>query len=705
MLNKKFNSKYAAGAEDFFNTGSLEDEVLDPSSPINVFTPSSVKEEEEPTGFEESQAKTTQELEKSGINPFSNVETLSPRQLSRPSMESPKNPEGRHFTKMLIPDEATGELVKQWVPEEYDFNPEKFAEEIKNKAGEVRAERINEPVSTEAREGRLSYELDNKQNRNIIQSIYRMVPEVLKRAGYGCATCNTTGKNRDGSICNTCEGHGFDQRAASDLTDIRSRAARKNYILDFHNRKCTGQSCDPDCKAKSFVDRFIRQPHRRVSNDPLRPSDVRAKQGVRPDGSSFIDDELRYTVVDDKYKPIAPLLSRMGSKGGTDPLTPGSVCHYLNWDNVDPQRNGTGTIGPRGIGDNSSVFGPGSRDQQAFVAVTRRNADGTYDGILSARSREALNQFNREQRRQRPGRRTTRFEGAGDALNGTKADPMHARAHTHLLNLFDKITPMFGTRSQLFGHTKGRDEGRYYQVIKGITEDRLAPVNDITAANACYSGESTMSLNARQQANIKTPIEGWTSDIPRGRGVRGDRTTPPKVDTANVVHRGGHGFSMEELGQAHNYIKDEQTLGELSYLRSHLLKQAGIVPEQFDSPEKYQAVLKKYDFAPQLGAAPTTTKPSVSEKVPDVAEYGKAIKTERPSELKTPTTTFNSTGEVNDQIEDEDIDTSDFELPIENIGAVTPPHVNEAIKPIAEIKSPMKELIEDDDIRSIFGDE
>jgi hypothetical protein len=700
MLNKKFNSKYAAGAEDFFNTGSLEDEVLDPSSPINIFTPSSVKEKEEPTGFEESQAKTRQELAESGINPFTRVETLSPNELNRPNVESLTNEEGKHLTKMMVPDEESGELKEKWVPERFDFDPSKWAETVKNRAGDIRAEKLNNPVRAEYKEKKRNYELDNRQNRNVISAVYRMVPEVLKRAGYGCATCDTTGKNRDGSICNTCEGHGFDQTAASELTDIRSRAARKNYILDFHNRAC-GNTCNPDCKAKSFVDRFIRQPHRRVSNDPLKPADVRAKPGR----SSFVDDELRYTVVDDHYKPIAPLLSRMGSKGGTDPLTPGSVCHYLNWDNVDPKRSTTGEIGSGGIGDNSAVFGPGSRDQQSFITVTRRNEDGTYDGILSGRSRQALSEFAREQRRQRPGRRTTRFEGAEDALNGTKAEPRHARAHTHLLNLFDKLTPMFGIRSQLFGHTKGRDEGRYYQALKGIPEDRLAPVNDITAANACFSGTSTMSFNARQQANIKTPIEGWTSDIAREKGVRGDRTTPPKVDTANVAHRGSTGFSTEELGQAHNYIKDEQTLSEMKYLREHLLTEAGIVPEKFDSPEKYQEALKKYDFAPQLGSAPTLTKQQVNEITPDATQYGQSIKTERPSELKTPTTTFNSTGEVNDQIEDEDIDTSDFELPIENIGAVTPPHVNEAIKPIAEIKAPMKELTEDDDIRSIFGDE
>jgi hypothetical protein len=668
MMNKKqFNSKYAIDMSEshreediaglFNNGGEGGYSVFD--NPLKVKAPESTSEGEKLQEMEPGEGTAIDSLA------FTPLQTISLQPKNRPRLITPlKNVPFRSQWKAdyLPVTPPPGENPDKdpeddptHVLEDYQHDPDKWISKVRKSVGESRAMRILRPAAYEARKQKIQNVLQNVQNRNVIAATLELIPETLRRSeAYQCRGCKGNG-------CIQCHGWGYNRQAAMSLVDISSSAAANNRDNDFHNQKCRGYACSDQCSRGPFIDEQIRIPHAAESNVPLKTADVKAKAGR----NTVVDRKLRYTVVDDSLKPIAPALSVLGKKRPEDPLGKYTVCHFMNYDTEQPDANIDDSLSPDSYRDNEGIYNAagGTRDKQAFAVVTNVNKNGTYDVIYSGR---ALDKIRTERRERLKGRRgkTAQFPDPSQGLSDVKeTDRRFSGVRTQVGNLIRGVTQFMGERSPT-------NDGRYYKVLRNVPAHYLAPVDDVGAALICDSGKSALTRKKRE-------VKGWFN--PKDRtGLRGHRDfTEEQLDqpmTVNVHTRIGHGFSNEELQQAFNTTGNEETLTALGRLRDDVRRDMGIERGNFSSDEDFEKFSKVFDFGHGRGDTLGPLRPSTIESGPSPHSFTGELPTEEPAALEPPKKTFNSA------IYDEDIDrpslnTSGFTIPMAEI----PPTVTQAI--------------------------
>jgi hypothetical protein len=666
MMNKKqFNSKYAIDMsepqreEDIAGLFGHGDEggysVFD--NPLEVKAP-------EPTSEGEKIQETVDPSNRTVVDSpaFSQLKTIGLEERNRPLLLTPLKyvPYKSQWKADYLPVQKkdkneSAEEPPTHIEEDYQHDPGKWLSKILQSVGESRAMRILRPAAYEARKQRKMNELQNVQNRHVMAASLELIPETLRRSeAYQCRGCKGNG-------CAQCHGWGYNRAAAMSLVDISRSAEANNTDNDFHNRVCLGSSCSDQCRRKAFIDEQVRAPHYAESNVPLKTADVKAKAGR----NTFLDRKLRYTVVDDSFKPIAPALSVLGKKRPEDPLSKYTVCHFMNYDTEQPDANIDDSLSPDSYRDNEVVYNAagGTRDKQAFAVITNVNENGTYDVIYSGRALDKIRTERRERLKGRKGK-TEQFPDSSQGLSDVnETDRRFSGVRTQVRNLFGRVSPFMGERSPA-------NEGRYYKVLRNVPAHYLAPVDDVGAALICDSGKSALTRKKRE-------VKGWFK-APRGNGVRGNRDfTEEQLDqpmTVNVHTRIGHGFSNEELQRAFDTTGNEETLTALSRLRDDARRDLGIERSNFSSDEDFENFSKAFDFGHGRGDTLGPLRPSSIETGPSSNSFTGELPTEEPAALESPKKTFNS-ALLDEDTDRPSLNTSGFTIPISELA----PTVTQAI--------------------------
>jgi len=620
MPKNKFNSKYA-GFDDIYSDADVEGLYGGGEGGFNIFEnpeaqelAKSIESETHEESNKAIQKQVSQEYERDAFSP---IETLA---LQTPNRRSELS------TEVLRPDEE-GNLVKTWVPENVTVSPSKWLKHVKERIGEKRRARIEDPVRAEARQQKTNHFQQNRQNRELVKAVYALIPESLRQSeAYQCRGCNGQG-------CLKCNGLGYNTDAARSLTDIKASAAAENHSISFHNKFCSGEACHPQCRLQPWVDQFIRIPHRETSNVPLRSADVKAK----PNGTEFKDEKLRYVAVDDQFEPIAPALTLMGTKKLDEPLKVGTVCHFLNWDLENPDSNIGKRLNPEDYNDNEHVYnaGGGGRDKQMFAVVTNVQDNGKYDIVYSYRPIGKMRTFRRDLLKGRKGKREVKYNNPIEAMNVSREmDSRFSGARKHVANLFHNLTPFFGERSTLQGQ-------RAYDSLESVDGNFLAPVTDPTAELICHSGTQAQTMLRNEVANAdklytkpkpskKNPLGGWA---------------PGSKTTVNKKTKVGTGFGLNELREALPTINSDKTAAVFRRLINESRRTLGIDRNNFDSDEAFDSFAKKYDIGYGWEDRPGyAIEPRSNYTGPNWSAFSGQLSTEQPRPMESPNKAFNSSG-------------------------------------------------------------
>lgn len=587
MSNNKFNSKYAAG--DIFDEAELESEGLG-----NIFKPSTGifntdAREADPSSLsdDESQALTQQDAARHERPAFSPIQTTSRFPVERPP----------HYTDDPLLEEGV---------ESIDHSPERWVEKIKQLANKSRARKILDPVGYEYSKQKRAHALQNSINRRTMGATYAYISRTLRESkAHRCPDCNgafnggkplqPNGRERNQEFCLSCFNTGHTLRFPHEsLANLREGLESENHWIDLHKRICGKERCSGSCIFGPEIDQHVR--NNVMDTRSLERSDVFGK----PSGRRWIDDKLRYKTLSDAYKPIARGLLLLGGREGTErsenqqiasPLKKYDVCHFINFDTVNPDGNIKKHVDPQYFQDNEHVFnaGGGGRDKQMFAVIHSVNDNGTYNIIYSARPLQSIREEKREREKGRKGLRSIKFPGFNRAVTSLTASPEGNSVRDQVVNSMNAISPFMGERSPL---QDGPGHRRYYKYLTNVPAEFLHRVDDTAASQICYSGVVT-------QTQPRGKIRGWFKGV--GKGIRGNRDysgkqldTPVTVDTH---YRIGHGFSEPELKQAMVTTGDELTWNKLNDLNrdmvsdiGHIVRKHGLStdPERFGfSPGRF----------------------------------------------------------------------------------------------------------------------
>jgi hypothetical protein len=681
MRNKPFNSKYAIDSSNPFPENQVaelfghSDEDTNPG--YEIFDPSDNPRSrpDDSIPFDEQQRRTVDEYDSQAFSPVETSALKPPtRQLHKTLQKVVPFKSQWKADYLPVPTEE-GE-GRAFVKEDYQHDPAKWLAKVKKKVGEMRAMRLTRPDAFAAKQDQTRRRMQVTQDRETTAATLGLISETLRRSdAFGCKNCKGNG-------CVKCNGVGYDDTAAAaHICDIKQNAAVGNYGRDFHNQVCEGGDCSEQCPEKAYVDSTIRMPHREESNVPLKTSDVKAKPGRYTD----FDQHMSYTVVDDAFEPTARLFKALGSVRAGEAPKKYTLCHVMNHDTVSPDANIDGTLKPDSYSGDEGIYHAGNlgRDKQSFFLVSNVNDNGTYDGFYVGRRLDTIRESRRELRKGRRGKVVVNNDDPMQGLNAARMDRSSGAVRTQVANLFNRIRPFYGERSPVMDTVGSVSRNNQYIThVKGVPAAHLAPVDDVGAALICDSGKFPMTRKKRE-------IKGWFKG--RGPGVRGGGRdfTEEQLDQpmSVMVHsRIGTGFSPRQFSrllEQSGGTNGENTVNQALRFNDDLKRDAGLLPENFDSPESFEAANKEfnplYEFEKSIGPTSDRIGPLTPVKrdtgvEPD--DYSQPISTKEPKAIQSEKKTFNSGGTSGEE-DLPDLDTSKFVIPMLD----TPPSVSQAIKP------------------------